>query len=331
MKKYKFLFFTLLLAFLFFPKDAFALNDGAGVAFADTRGEIITSFDYDYEVNTYVKNVKYIYMYTASDNVKGNGYNLFYDFAFITPLNYGMGMQPIYFLSNRQEINFSKSWQLVDQYALGDRYYTRYHMNIDYIAQSSNANYQLTLQLNAPTDIIFYSVYNKKFSQTSGSSASEIEAGVKDIIDNQNQNTDKLIDNQNKNQQQTNDKLDKLEQSITSEHGPNLDSLENSAGWLPAGPVDSILNLPFSFFENLTDNLSKTCQPVALTFPFTNTNFQLPCISTLYEKIGIQDFLNWLGVIVSAIILYRYFVSLYKWVDDTLTFRENNHSDWGGV
>ena len=130
---------------------------------------------------------------------------------------------------------------------------------------------------------------------------------------------------------ETNEKLDKLEQSITSEDGPNLDGLDNSAGWLPAGPVDSILNLPFSFFENLTDNLSKTCQPVALTFPFTNTNFQLPCISTLYEKIGIMDFLNWLGVVVAAIILYRYFLSLYKWVDDTLTFRENNHNDWGGV
>lgn len=141
---------------------------------------------------------------------------------------------------------------------------------------------------------------------------------------NQNQ---QIIDNSNK----TNQNLEDIESSITSEEAPNLDALEDSAGWLPPGPVDSILNLPLSLFNNLSSALSNTCQPVQATLPFINTSITLPCISSLYEQIGIQSFLNWVGVVVGCIILYNYFIALYKWVDDTLTFRENTMPDWGGV
>lgn len=146
-----------------------------------------------------------------------------------------------------------------------------------------------------------------------------------------NNSTSQIIQNQNTNQQQTNEKLDKIESSITSEDSPDLDGLNNSVGWLPAGPVDSILNLPLSLFNNLTSVLSGSCQSANLTLPFVNKNIVLPCISTLYEQIGIQSFLNWIGAIVSALILYNYFLKLYKWVDDTLTMRENTWNDWGGV
>ena len=127
------------------------------------------------------------------------------------------------------------------------------------------------------------------------------------------------------------DSINNLENAITDDSSPDLSGLDNSAGWLPAGPVDSIINLPLSLFQNLTDNLSKTCQPVTLTLPYVNRNIILPCISSLYAKIGVQDFLNWVGVIVSCLLLYNYFLRLYKWIDDTLTFRENNWQDWGGV
>ena len=151
------------------------------------------------------------------------------------------------------------------------------------------------------------------------------------INQNNNINTDKIIDNDNKNQQQTNDRLDKIDDTLTSEEAPNLDSLNDSAGWLPAGPVDGILNLPLSLFQNLSDNLSKSCQPVIVDLPFVNQTISLPCISTLYAKMGAQDLFNWVGIVVGALILYNYFLQLYQWVDDTLTFRENNWQDWGGV
>lgn len=140
------------------------------------------------------------------------------------------------------------------------------------------------------------------------------------IINNNNQNTDKIVQGQ-----------EDIKDAITSEEAPDLDSLQDSAGWLKPGPVDSILNLPLSLFQNLTDNLSKSCQPVIATLPYVDKTITLPCVSTLYEQIGVQDFLNWVGIVVGALILYNYFLKLYQWVDDVLTFRENNWQDWGGV
>lgn len=181
-----------------------------------------------------------------------------------------------------------------------------------------------------------------------------------DIIDSQNNNTQSIIDNQNKNtneikesigsmgssinsnidgmkekQDQTNQELGDLNDNLTSEEGPNLAGLENSAGWLPAGPVDSILNLPLSFFDNLSANLGGNCQPITFTLPFFNENISLPCINTIYAQIeGLTPWINTIAVLISSLILFKYLLNLYHWVDDTLSFRENNWNDqdqWGGL
>lgn len=134
--------------------------------------------------------------------------------------------------------------------------------------------------------------------------------------------------------QATNDKLDNLDDSITSEEPPTkLDNLSDSAGWLPAGPVDSILNLPLTMFQNLSNNIGSTCTPLVVNLPYVNENITLPCLNSIYQQIeGLSVWINSIGVIASAFILYSYLLTLYKWVDDTLTFRENNHIDnWGGI
>lgn len=131
----------------------------------------------------------------------------------------------------------------------------------------------------------------------------------------------------------TNKKLDDLNSNITDSTGPDTSALQNSAGWLPVGPVDSILNLPLALFNNLTSNLSKTCQAVTLPLPFLAKNLELPCLNTIFSKIeGLSTWLNIVGGIASAFILFHYLIGLYKWVDDTLSFRENNYMDnWGGI
>lgn len=145
--------------------------------------------------------------------------------------------------------------------------------------------------------------------------------------------TNKNLENIEEKQNQTNQKVDDLKDSITSTDAPELDALSNSAGWFPAGPLDSILNLPLSFLQNLFTNLSKTCQPVTLSLPYVNKNIQLPCLNTIYSQIdGLSTWINSIGVIASAFMLFSYLIKLYKWVDDTLTFRENNYIDnWGGI
>lgn len=152
-----------------------------------------------------------------------------------------------------------------------------------------------------------------------------------DVIINQNQN---IINNGNA----TNQKLDDVNKNLTDETPPDFNGLKNSAGWLPKGPVDSIINLPLSLLENIQDNLGKTCQPVSLPLPFVNKNIDLPCINSLYSQIeGMNSFFNWCGVVASVFILFKYLIYLYNRVDSTLTLRENTlpgyfeDSMWGGM
>lgn len=149
--------------------------------------------------------------------------------------------------------------------------------------------------------------------------------------------TNKEIINQNNtiinNQGAIKDGLDDINSALTDESGPNTDALKNSSGWLPAGPLDSLINLPLSLLNNLTTNMSKSCQPVNLPLPFLDKNLQLPCVNTLYAQIeGLSVWINSVSVIAAAFILFHYLMGLYKWVDDTLSFRENNYIDnWTGV
>lgn len=132
--------------------------------------------------------------------------------------------------------------------------------------------------------------------------------------------------------EQTNQELEDINNNLTDETPPNTDDLSGAAGWLPAGPVDSLINLPLAFFNSISRDLGSSCKPVSLPLPYVNKNLTLPCMSTFYEGIKINSFMDWVGLIASGFILFSYLLKLYKWVDDTLTFRENNHLDnWGGV
>lgn len=136
-----------------------------------------------------------------------------------------------------------------------------------------------------------------------------------------------------KKQEETNKKLDDLNKNLTSEESPKLEGLKNSSGWLPTGPLDSILNLPLSFLNNLSTNLSKSCESVILPLPFVDKTLDLPCLSSIYSQIeGLNVWITGVSIIASVFILFTYLINLYKYVDDTLTFRENNFIDnWGGV
>ena len=158
---------------------------------------------------------------------------------------------------------------------------------------------------------------------------------VKQTTDADKSQNQQTINNQNTqiNQNQTIINQNNATQDlIKDESSPNMNGLANSAGWLPPGPVDSILNLPLTFLQSLYNALSGSCSPVRLPVPYINYIFELPCISTIYDGFGITALWNSIGLIASGFILYSYLTKLYKWVDDTLTFRENNHIDnWGGI
>lgn len=169
--------------------------------------------------------------------------------------------------------------------------------------------------------LISYGFNNEPYNFNDTTDPSVIQ---NETIINQN---DTIINNQNQ-----------INSNLTDETGPNLNGLENSAGWLKPGPVDSIVNLPLTLLNNLQTNLGNTCNPVTVTLPYVNKDINLPCISAIYKQInGLDTWFQFIGVIAAAFILYRYFMYLYNRIDDTLSFRENNmqgyfdDSLWGGM
>lgn len=153
-------------------------------------------------------------------------------------------------------------------------------------------------------------------------------------IINQNNETNTKINELNETQKETNTKLDNIDNTLTDSSPISLDTLNNSAGWLPEGPLDSILNLPLSLLNNLSTNLNKQCTPVSLTIPFIDKNniLVLPCLATtLSDNVSNFDtFYNWLGLIVSCLLLYKYLMNLYVWVDNVLMLRLEMYEDFGG-
>ena len=138
-----------------------------------------------------------------------------------------------------------------------------------------------------------------------------------------NQNTT-IIDQNN----QTNDKLN----TIVDNSSPDLGGLNNSNTWLPQGPVDSIIMLPLNFINTLISKIGSSCTPVRLPFPFVENKYlTLPCMFTIFDEIeNFSTLYDLIGVIGSVYLLYNYLIRFYKWIDDTLSFRENNWQDWGG-
>lgn len=150
-------------------------------------------------------------------------------------------------------------------------------------------------------------------------SSSQFEDSIKDITTKQNE---------------TNQKLDNINSSLTDSSPISLDKLNDTTGWLPSGPVDSILNLPLSLLNNLSTNLNKQCTPLSLNIPFLDKSntLVLPCLAnTLSENVeGFDTFYSWLGLVVSCLLLYRYLMSLYVWVDNVLMLRLEMYEDFGG-
>lgn len=144
------------------------------------------------------------------------------------------------------------------------------------------------------------------------------------------QQTQQVIEEQTEQQQQNHEEM---MGTITDETSPDTSGLGNAAGWLPAGPVDSLLNLPITFFTTLLGKLDATCSPIVVELPFVEEDLTLPCLSTLFSQLtGFNTFWNSFGLIAGVWCLYKYFIALYKWVEHALSFDEKESlGKWGGV
>lgn len=152
------------------------------------------------------------------------------------------------------------------------------------------------------------------------------------IIGNQN-----IINNQNQNQQQTNEKLDNLNKSVEdtnkflkddTEPNSDISSLGNVQGLLPAGPVDTLLNIPFTFLSVVNNSLSGTCVPLTGTFVF-NSTLTIPCFGSMFYDNVPEGLMVFINLIPSAFLLISYFKHLYKKVDRAVSLQSTDEDEWG--
>lgn len=122
---------------------------------------------------------------------------------------------------------------------------------------------------------------------------------------------------------------------LTDNTPPSADTsvLSGSAGWLPPGPVDSILNLPIQLVQGIVGVFTNTntCTPIQLPLGIIDYTLEIPCMRPFFELAGVNIVWNTVGSIISAFLVYNTLKWLYKFVDDTLTFRENESTMWGGL
>lgn len=146
-------------------------------------------------------------------------------------------------------------------------------------------------------------------------------------IINQNQETNDKLD-------QTNEQLGEMNDFMQDDTPPStsdldMDSLGTVSGLLPAGPVDSLLNIPFTFLSVLTSSMSGTCVPITGTFVFDST-LSIPCFDSFYDEV--PDYLmNFINLIPAGFILIMYFKHLYKKVERAVSLQSTSDDEWGVI
>lgn len=133
----------------------------------------------------------------------------------------------------------------------------------------------------------------------------------------------------------TNDKLEDINSTLNDDTEPNSDisSLGGVSGYLPEGPVDSLLNIPNYFLSTTISSLGGTCTPFTGKFVF-DTDLSLPCFGdTFYQNDGTisSALMTFIDLIPSTFILIKYFKHLYKKVDRAVSMETNSDDEWGVI
>lgn len=276
---------------------------------------------------TYTIRLTYDYAWGSADEVSFSYYSL-YKNMYNKTLKYG-----IFYNDNMSDYSCN-----IKNYS-SSTYYEELIFTCVYgfLSNASNQKLFMGIQGGGHGSIPFSSnldINRWDISNTFTTDKTSVIIDQNNTIINQNNETNNKINELNETQKETNQKLDNINSSLTDSSPISLDKLNDTTGWLPPGPVDSILNLPLSLLNNLSTNLNKQCTPISLTIPFIDKNNQLvlPClVDTLSDNIeGFDTFYNWLGLIVSCLLLYKYLMSLYVWVDEALNLNIEMYDDYGG-
>ena len=187
------------------------------------------------------------------------------------------------------------------------------------ILDTSEFKYVYFYTKNINIEEYFYVMLSKS------SSLLDYEPYGKEICNNK-------LDEQNQTSKGIFGKLKDLFNWLTNKDDADVSSAGDVAGWLPAGPLDSLINLPLTMLTNINSSLNKTCSPLEVNLPYVNKTVEIPCLNTIFNQItGLNSFWTWVGMIGSVLILYRYLINLYNYYDKLTDLKANFISDWGSV
>jgi len=206
--------------------------------------------------------------------------------------------------------NYSTSWDNSTQYPT-----LVIHYNLSDSTSGGFDSYMhviLTFTLNTSQPVVRYFQNNVYIFLNTCNDMNSVSYGYSNYKDNINVSSDPYLENY-----------------INNLSLPNLQFFNNFNTLLPAGPVDSILTLPLLMLNTISTNLSGNCTPININLPYVNKNIQLKCVNDFYNNIGLGNFLSFVGLVVSVIMLINYFVFLYNWLDQVFTLSHMNVEIWG--
>ncbi len=210
---------------------------------------------------------------------------------------------------------------------------------INFLAYSTGANSIVIYQNDdASIQLIDFVVDSSSYvnpmnysSQTAINQNSQIINQNTTIINKQDQTNSKL-DDLNSKTDKTNQELKDTNDFLKDNTEANVDvsGLGTVSGLLPAGPVDSLLNIPFKFLSVLSSSVSGACVPVSTNWVF-NTTLNIPCFSEQFYSEVPTALMTFLQVVPCAFILIKYFKHLYKKVDRAVTMNTTADDEWGVI
>lgn len=216
---------------------------------------------------------------------------------------------------------------------------TASYSNLEFFVNSEVGIYTLGTY-DERTNIEIYNKMDINLRQINSSIKSletKITGSQQSIINNQNSNVNEIKENQDKNTQQTiendNKNHEDMKNTITDDSNINVDTNElgNLTGLLPAGPVDSLLNIPFYYTGKIVNSFGGSCKPIEVPV-LGGKKWIFTCLGNqMYSKIFDSYMMKFIELIPCAFILIAWFKNLYKRVDRATGMQTNSDDEWGVI
>lgn len=159
--------------------------------------------------------------------------------------------------------------------------------------------------VNDDINVALYEMNTKLSSIISSLSGLSSQIGA---INSSQQATTDAINSQSQQQHQDSQAINNsINSDNTSGAESGADDLVNNSAFNDNTGLSAIIGLPLTF----VNNLGNSCQPISLTIPYMDYNFQLPCIQSIVNNY-MPALVVVIKVIVNGLIIYWILLDIFK-------------------